>query len=187
MNKQTILYQLLETVIELNQSQSKETIIHVLFGSKRKKIKQLGLNECTNYGAFLTESITYNETLILVETLIKKDILVENQISSYRFLVLTRKGMTLFIKCDFTEIDDLFEFSIEESRTKRELITLRKKLAYQLDVSPFIIFNNLVLERIEEKQPTNKEEFLSINGLAEAKWLQFGEPVCQIYHHQMNH
>lgn len=37
MNQKIIISQLVESIFELNQSQSKETVSQVLFGSKRKK------------------------------------------------------------------------------------------------------------------------------------------------------
>lgn len=89
--------------------------------------------------------------------------------------MLTREGIKLMIKHHDIEIQGLFEELPKETVTKRELKILRKKVANECNVSPFIIFNNLVLENIEQKNPTTRDEFLTINGLAEAKWGQFGE------------
>lgn len=148
---------------------------------KEKKIKELGFDNCKCYGVFLLESITYPETLKLIDFLIKQGYLYENKVSNYRFLVVTREGINLMTKHHDIEIQGLFEELPKETVTKRELKVLRKKVANECNVSPFIIFNNLVLENIEQKKPTTRDEFLTINGLAEAKWGQFGEQVCQIY------
>ncbi|WP_353939036.1 RQC domain-containing protein [uncultured Vagococcus sp.] len=55
MSQKRIVHQVIETVYELNHSHSKEVIAQVLFGSKRKKIKQNKLNYCLTYGDFLSE------------------------------------------------------------------------------------------------------------------------------------
>ncbi|WP_288395900.1 HRDC domain-containing protein [uncultured Vagococcus sp.] len=82
------------------------------------------------------------------------------------------------------EIDSykLFHTNSTETKSRQALQILRKKLAYEVDLSPFIIFNNYVLEEIERQKPKTKEDFLSIKGFGNASWQLFGEDVCRLFH-----
>jgi superfamily II DNA helicase RecQ len=57
----------------------------------------------------------------------------------------------------------------------RELLRkLRLKFASHLDVAPYMILSNSVLDSLVETMPSNKEQFLQIKGLGPKKYEKFG-------------
>ncbi|QHL86221.1 DNA helicase RecQ [Nibribacter ruber] len=52
---------------------------------------------------------------------------------------------------------------------------LRKDLAQERGIAPYLVFNDNTLQEIAEERPTSKPAFLSISGVAQAKYEQYGE------------
>ncbi|WP_192820761.1 DNA helicase RecQ [Rufibacter sp. LB8] len=52
---------------------------------------------------------------------------------------------------------------------------LRKDLAQERGIPPYLVFNDNTLQEIAEMRPTNRPAFLSISGVAQAKYEQYGE------------
>jgi ATP-dependent DNA helicase RecQ len=161
---------------------SKEVIILTLFGSKSQKIIQNCLNELGTYGSFLSEDIDEQEAMCLIDYLLKEKYIFENRISQSTFLTLNQLGMELFLNQEllFPQLDLISEARPRGSILHLRLRHLRKMIASELGVSPFLIFDNKVLEVLVDSQPTSRSEFLEIKGLGEKKWDQFGEAVIKI-------
>ena len=60
------------------------------------------------------------------------------------------------------------------------LRTYRYKKAKDLNVQPYVIFSNEVLEQLILKKPKNKLEFIQIKGLSENKYNSFGKDIISI-------
>ena len=169
------------TIVQTKSCHSKETISLVLFGSRSKKVVQNRLNEILNYGAFLSEDIDYQKTVTLITFLVDEGLFYENTISNKTFLTLSHKGIAFLIDQDkVLQLTDLTEVVLVESQLEISLKNLRKRLAQEKNVSPFIIFDNKVLRELADKKPLTKESFLKINGLGQLKWEQFGHLVLNI-------
>jgi ATP-dependent DNA helicase RecQ len=56
------------------------------------------------------------------------------------------------------------------------LKALRKKIAKQKDLPPYVIFQDPSLEEMATTYPTNKEELAQINGVGMGKVVKFGKP-----------
>jgi ATP-dependent DNA helicase RecQ len=61
-----------------------------------------------------------------------------------------------------------------------ELRRWRKELAKDLDVPPFIIFNDATLLGLAAALPTDRESFLAVKGTGESRWERFGPKVVEI-------
>ncbi len=71
------------------------------------------------------------------------------------------------------------EFGAEKSYDKNlfEILkALRKKIAKQKSLPPYVIFQDPSLEEMATTYPTNKEELAQINGVGMGKVLKFGKP-----------
>jgi ATP-dependent DNA helicase RecQ len=55
-----------------------------------------------------------------------------------------------------------------------ELRKLRRSIAEQQGVPPYVIFNDYTLKEIAARMPTNGQEFLSISGVGDTKARQYG-------------
>ncbi|HSP79571.1 MAG TPA: HRDC domain-containing protein, partial [Myxococcaceae bacterium] len=61
-----------------------------------------------------------------------------------------------------------------------ELRRWRKGLARDLEVPPFIIFNDETLRGLAAALPIDRESFLSVKGTGESRWERFGPKVVEI-------
>jgi len=61
-----------------------------------------------------------------------------------------------------------------------ELRRWRKDLARDLEVPPFIIFNDETLRGLAAALPIDRESFLSVKGTGESRWERFGPKVVEI-------
>ena len=62
-----------------------------------------------------------------------------------------------------------------DSKLFEKLRILRKEIAVQRNVPPFIIFGDVSLREMSSYFPTNNEEFLNIKGVGQQKLKDFGE------------
>jgi len=61
-----------------------------------------------------------------------------------------------------------------------ELRRWRKGLAKDLEVPPFIIFNDATLLGLAAALPTDRDSFLAVKGTGESRWERFGPKVVEI-------
>jgi ATP-dependent DNA helicase RecQ len=61
-----------------------------------------------------------------------------------------------------------------------ELRRWRKELARDLEVPPFIIFNDETLRGLAAALPIDRETFLTVKGTGESRWERFGPKVVEI-------
>jgi len=61
-----------------------------------------------------------------------------------------------------------------------ELRRWRKALAKDLEIPPFIIFNDATLLGLAAALPTDRETFLAVKGTGESRWERFGPKVVEI-------
>ncbi len=61
-----------------------------------------------------------------------------------------------------------------------ELRRWRKALAKDLEIPPFIIFNDATLLGLAAALPTDRDAFLSVKGTGESRWERFGPKVVEI-------
>ena len=56
----------------------------------------------------------------------------------------------------------------------------RKKLAEENNVPPFVIFHDATLAEMMERQPSNKEQFLRLNGVGESKLEKYADAFLKV-------
>jgi ATP-dependent DNA helicase RecQ len=61
-----------------------------------------------------------------------------------------------------------------------ELKRWRKDLARELDVPPYILFNDATLVGLAAALPTDRDTFLAVKGTGESRWERFGPKVVDI-------
>ncbi len=61
-----------------------------------------------------------------------------------------------------------------------ELRRWRKALARDLEIPPFIIFNDATLLGLAAALPTDRDTFLAVKGTGESRWERFGPKVVEI-------
>ena len=61
-----------------------------------------------------------------------------------------------------------------------ELRSLRKRLAGEENVPPFVIFSDSALKDMVAKRPNTDEEFLRVNGVGEHKLNKYGNVFLEV-------
>lgn len=163
----------LSCVIRMGQRFGKSLTAQVLTGSKNKKIAALGLNRLTTYGIMKEKSA--KEVSDFIEFLISQELIgVEH--GAYPTLFVTPKGKQVLLGQEqvhrketirvqqVSKNDPLFE-SLRE---------VRKMIAVQEGVPPFVLFSDAALKDMCAKLPQTGEEFLKVSGVGEHKLQKYG-------------
>jgi ATP-dependent DNA helicase RecQ len=123
--------------------------------------------------------------------------LLEKDIENYGVLKITEKGYE-FIKEPYSitlsKDHDYSEEAAAAKETEKEQInsrsydpalfdqlkSLRKKIAKEKNLPPYVIFHDPSLEEMATTYPTSKEELLQINGVGAGKAAKFGKPFIDL-------
>ncbi|MCY9377181.1 DNA helicase RecQ [Bacillus sp. T17B1] len=168
----------LSCIIRMKERFGKTMVAQVLAGSKNKKVLENGFSELTTYGILKHQSV--GEISDFIEFLISDDFIRMSD-GTFPTLFVSSKGRNvlrgeLSIKrkealkaAAITENDELFE----------RLRMVRKEIATEQGVPPFVVFSDQTLKEMSGKQPVNDEELLSIKGVGEQKRAKYGRLFLQ--------
>ncbi|MDP4525095.1 MULTISPECIES: DNA helicase RecQ [Bacillus] len=163
----------LSCIIRMNERFGKTMVAQVLAGSKNKKVLENGFSSLSTYGILKHQSV--GEISDFIEFLIADDFIRMSD-GTFPTLFVSGKGRNVLrgelsvarketLKAEaITENDELFE----------RLRTLRKQIAAEQGVPPFVVFSDQTLKDMSGKQPVNDEELLSIKGVGEQKRAKYG-------------
>ncbi|WJE41308.1 DNA helicase RecQ [Bacillus halotolerans] len=163
----------LSCIIRMNERFGKTMVAQVLAGSKNKKVLENGFSSLSTYGILKHRSV--GEISDFIEFLIADDFIRMSD-GTFPTLFVSGKGRNVLrgelsvarkeaLKAEaITENDELFE----------RLRTLRKQIAAEQGVPPFVVFSDQTLKDMSGKQPVNDEELLSIKGVGEQKRAKYG-------------
>ena len=178
-----IAQKVLSAIIKTDQRWGIAHISAVLLGSKRKRILEMGHDNLSVYG--IVNDFDRNQIREIAAQLIAEGLIYQNS-HEYSTLGVTDKGwkflkerqpLTLSkpkrierrrherIPSDDPLDNDLFE------RLRR----LRLRLASELEVPAFVIFNDAALRDMAQHQPRTRDEFGRISGVGTVKLRQFGD------------
>lgn len=164
----------LSCVIRMGQKFGKTMVAQVLVGSKNQKIRSFGFERLSTYG--LLKDMTIKEVTNFMEFMIAEELLAVNQ-GTMPTIYVTEKGKEVLLANlkvmkkraiatrQISNTDPLFE----------SLRIVRKKLADEANVPPFVIFSDKSLRDMCAKKPTSKQGFLDINGVGENKLEKYGD------------
>ncbi|MEC1602822.1 MULTISPECIES: DNA helicase RecQ [Bacillus] len=163
----------LSCIIRMNERFGKTMVAQVLAGSKNKKVLENGFSSLSTYGILKHQSV--GEISDFIEFLIADDFIRMSD-GTFPTLFVSGKGRNVLrgelsvarkeaLKAEaITENDELFE----------RLRTLRKQIAAEQGVPPFVVFSDQTLKDMSGKQPVNDDELLSIKGVGEQKRAKYG-------------
>jgi ATP-dependent DNA helicase RecQ len=158
--------------------------IDVLRGSKSQKILQCQHETLSTYGIGRDRSA--EEWKLLARSLLYQ-CLVDETPDEYRTLKLNplswevlRKQRTVLIAIAPTpKTDALAQSGDSTEEVDQELFerlqTLRKRLADEQSIPPYIIFANATLRFMAQKQPVTRAQFARISGVGDRKLSQYGD------------
>ncbi len=191
--KQVEAKELLETVIEtvlaLKENFKVEYIIDVLLGKETADIISHKHDELECFGCGDDEDAKRWNAVIrqaLIAGYLDKD--VEN----YGIIKVTKSGKDFLKKPVSFKIVEDKDFDEEETVIQSGnsfavdpelyamLKNLRKKLSKQLELPPYVIFQDPSLEAMATTYPINIEELKNIPGVGEGKAKRYGEEFCAL-------
>lgn len=184
----------IDTVKKTNERFGLNHLVHVIRGVEDEYVKSYGHFDLDVYGKGSDEDADYWKSVIR-QTLIYQ--YLEKDIDNIGVLKITKKGLA-FLKHphtielardhDFTTAVDEEEESMEKPAINKSydtklfemLKTLRKKIAKEKNLPPFVIFQDPSLEEMATTYPTTNDELAQVNGVGTGKVNKFGKEFLAV-------
>ena len=176
----------LSCVYRVGQSFGIKHVVDVLRGADNERIRKFNHEYLTTYGIGLEYS--HAEWLSLVRQMIHRGYLVQD-IAAFSVLKLTSQARQLLRNEETLELARprvqakkakkkksaaAIELSADDLRLFETLREIRKQLATEQGVPPYVIFGDAALVEMSRERPSNDDEFLEINGVGEVKLERHG-------------
>lgn len=162
-------------------------IVDILRGSQSLKIKDHGHDQLSTYGLGRDHSHEY--WLSILRQLIHRG-LVEQDISRGSSLHLTEQArpvlkseLGLELAVPRLGSAKLHEAPVRVNYDKKlfaRLKGLRRALAEEHDVPPFVVFSDATLIDMANRMPSNQREMLAVSGVGETKLSRYGDAFLSV-------
>jgi len=184
---------LLEAIDLMKERCKGEHVANVLVGKSTAEISTFKHDKLPIFGTGSDESIKFWKALIrqaLIAQLIEKDIV------NYGLLKITKAGREFLKKPhrfmmtrdhDYEEQDDNSE-NVTGGTAAADMVLfsmlkdLRKTLAKQYNLPPFVIFGDPSLQDMAIQYPITIEELTKISGVGVGKAQKYGKPFVELIH-----
>ena len=184
----------IEAVKQTDQRFGLGHLVNVIRGVEDEYVKSYGHFDLSVYGKGDTEDEDFWKSVIrqaLIYQYLEKDI------DNVGVLRLTKKGEAFLKKPHSIELarDHDFTTDVEDEESSERVVinsksydvklfemlkALRKKMAKEKDLPPYVIFQDPSLEEMATTYPTNKEELASVNGVGMGKVNKFGKEFLDL-------
>ncbi|MEQ8470624.1 MAG: DNA helicase RecQ [Marinoscillum sp.] len=188
-----LIKKVIEAVDQTEQRFNMDHIADLLVGKETEHIVSYSHNKLSSFGAGNDHDAHFWKSIIrqtMLNDFIKKDI--ENP----GVFLLTQKGIDFLIdpfKVDLVKAHE-YETEGEEEEIEKETINttaydktlfdmikaLRKKVAKEKDLPPYVIFQEPSMEEMATLYPTTMDDLIKIVGVGESKARKFGKPFLSM-------
>lgn len=169
-------------------------VVAVLTGGETDKIKQWGHDALSTFG--IGKEFTRNEWGAIGRELMRLGLLRQNtekfntlEITNEGVLALKERRKIILTKpreAPKAEVKRAGEIACDENLFEK-LRILRKELADQLGVPPYIVFGDNTLRQMARMYPQTESEFRRISGVGDQKWTSYGNAFrAEIAQHLMH-
>jgi ATP-dependent DNA helicase RecQ len=180
----------LQAVKQTNERFGLNHLVNVIRGTEDEYVKSYGHFDLAVYGKGSNEDIDYWKSVIR-QTLIYQ--YLEKDIDNIGALKISQRGEEFLKKPHAVELarDHDFTTAIDEEEESAErtpvntrsydvklfemLKALRKKIAKDKNLPPYVIFQDPSLEEMATTYPTTKDELAQVNGVGMGKVNKFGD------------
>ncbi|WP_212391249.1 DNA helicase RecQ [Sporosarcina beigongshangi] len=164
----------LSCVIRMKQRFGKTMIAQVLTGSRNKKVLEFGFDKLPTYG--LMKDRSAKDISDFIEFIISENYLgVEN--GQFPIIYVSEQGkevLTGGIKVH-RKVSVITKQITADNPLFEQLRVLRRQLAQDAGVPPFVVFSDKSLQDMAARMPITEEDFLAVNGVGQAKLERYGE------------
>ena len=180
----------LETFLELKDKFHMEHVIHVIRGEVTQQVKNYGHHELEIFGEGDNKDYNFWKSVIRQAML---DGMLDKDIDTYGTIVITEKGKK-FIERSYpfmVTLDVDYEHAAPEEEEADAgsggfdknlfglLKDLRKRIAKESNLPPYIIFQDPSMEEMAIKYPINLQELSQITGVSTSKAQRYGKPFVE--------
>lgn len=184
----------LSCILRLSQQASTQCVIDVLRGKQLRRLQEAGHHELSTYGIGKDQSDSYWHNII--NQLIHQG-LVRVDITANAYLRLTEaarpvlKGeVALKLAVPRLEFKPDKKARHAPANYDRTLFVrlkhLRKVLAEEHEVPPYVVFSDATLVDMASKLPTSTSAMLDISGVGQTKLARYGEAFMQLIDDYVN-
>ena len=164
----------LSCIYRMNQKFGSGMVVDVLRGSKNKKVLQFKFNELSTYG--IMKEFSADELKTFINTLVSQGYIrvVEG---TYPILALNSMSRKILVGEEKVMLKEFAAHKkVRENNELFEILKeLRKEIAHENNVPPYVIFGDITLKEMSVKYPFYKEAMLNITGVGELKYSKYGE------------
>ncbi len=187
---------LIEAILAVKEKHQAEHIVNVLMGKTDQQVKTYKHDKLELFGDGGDQSERFWTTLIrqaVLSGLLHKDIdnygLLKVSESGHEYLKTpTSFKIALDTSFDNTESDDDDEFSgggsggggAADEQLFEMLKNLRKNVAKNMNVPPFVVFQDPSLEEMATNYPISVDELKNIAGVGSGKAVKYGKPFIDL-------
>ncbi|MEM7066519.1 MAG: DNA helicase RecQ [Cyanobacteria bacterium P01_B01_bin.77] len=161
-------------------------VIDVLRGSRKKRLVELGHDQLSTYGIGQDHSV--DEWRQLCRSLLHQDLLAETtdgysvlKLNSGSWQVLKKQipvNIHVIKRAESAKPDksgDRIQLSADETLLLSQLRQLRKQLADEQSVPPYVVFADASLRQMAQQRPVTTAAFAAISGVGKRKLDQYGQ------------
>jgi ATP-dependent DNA helicase RecQ len=165
-------------------------VVDVLRGADNERIRKFGHERLSTYGIGVEYSQA--EWLSITRQLIHHGYLLQD-IEHFSVLKLTARAQALLRTADMLALARprirekagkkpaaTSDLDRRSGRLFESLRALRKRLAEEKGVPPYVIFGDATLIEMSRKRPANAAEFLDINGVGKVKLERHGAAFLEV-------
>lgn len=176
---------ILSCVYRLDQRFGAGYIVDVLSGSTEERIKRNGHDTLSTYG--IATDFTMNQLRTFIQELIHLEYLEQTQ-DDYPVIRLTPKSAEILKKRK-----EIYLYLAAAAKSKKvtkeisdnpemfeKLRVLRKQLADEQNVPPYIIFSDATLKEMASVMPQNEEQFAEIKGVGKQKLERYASAFLEL-------
>jgi ATP-dependent DNA helicase RecQ len=169
----------LSCIIRMGERFGTSMVSQVLTGSKVKKILQFGFQNLSTYG--LLKAKNQKDVGLFIDYLIAEGFINVSG-GSYPTLQVSQEGKDVLTGNKMVSRKQPAKEQkvlVKEDGLFQALKLVRKTIAEEEGVPPFIIFSDASLQDMCIKLPTTEESFLTVKGVGENKLNRYGKPFIE--------
>lgn len=166
-------------IVRMKQAYGSKLIAAVLKGAQQKRIMELGFDRLSTYG--IMRNYSTQQIVDLINLLAAEDYLIIDS-GRYPVVQLGRRARPVLRSEEkvIVSLPKIPQAAAPESTIFETLRNLRRQIAQEQGLPPYIIFPDTTLQEMAASLPQNREEMLKINGVGQIKYERYGEQFLEI-------